>query len=137
MKLKVTVSALVKHNEKYLVCTQKCGIFIDTFHIPGGAVEDHETCDEALKREIKEECNLEICNIHRFGFDDKYVNYEGNDIHYIFLRYIADACSDMVTPGDDVKETFWVTEKEFLNLKHNEVTLKFISDLQSAGLMGK
>lgn len=135
MNRRVTVSALIEYGGKYLVCTQNCGIFLNTVHIPGGGVEGNESCEEALRREVREECGIEICNIHRFGFDDRIISLNGSDVHYIFLRYLASANSSKVTPGDDVKEAYWVTAEEFVNLNHNEITQKFIKDLQSAGLL--
>ena len=55
------VAALIKNNDKILLCQRKAD---DTFALlwefPGGVVEKNETLKDALTREIKEELDLEI-----------------------------------------------------------------------------
>ena len=137
MRIRVTVSALIRYNEFFLLCQQKKdrGIYLDTFHIPGGGVEDGEDCLQALKREVLEECGIEIKNIHRFGFSDRIINVQGEEVHYIFLRYIAESCSMIVSPGDDVEKVFWVKKENIFNYNHNQVTLEFLHDLQVANVL--
>ena len=58
---KEVVGALIEKDGKYLVAQRKLD---DTFgglwEFPGGCVEDGETMEEALRRELKEELDLEI-----------------------------------------------------------------------------
>ncbi|MFA6079487.1 MAG: (deoxy)nucleoside triphosphate pyrophosphohydrolase [Candidatus Omnitrophota bacterium] len=64
---KEVVGALIEQDGKYLVAQRK---FDDTFgglwEFPGGCIEDGETKEEALRREIMEELGLEIEPSHLF-----------------------------------------------------------------------
>ena len=63
------------------------GPYPDTWHIPGGGVElGKESLIEALRREVKEETNIEITDIIPIGFsEDREPNKHGEMTHYIFL----------------------------------------------------
>ena len=55
------VAALIKNEKKILLCQRKkddhYGLL---WEFPGGSLEDGETLEEAIEREIKEELSLEI-----------------------------------------------------------------------------
>ena len=57
------VAAIIKVNDKFLCCQRsqnKNSYLSRKFEFPGGKVEDNETNEEALIREIKEELSLSI-----------------------------------------------------------------------------
>ena len=60
------VCAAIIRNEKIGIAKRKSKISNGIYEFPGGKVEDNETEIEALKREIKEECGIEIENIQFF-----------------------------------------------------------------------
>ena len=63
--MKVVCAAIIR-NEKIGIAKRKSKISNGIYEFPGGKVEDNETEIEALKREIKEECGIEIENIQFF-----------------------------------------------------------------------
>ena len=63
--MKVVCAAIIR-NEKIGIAKRKSKISKGIYEFPGGKVEDNETEIEALKREIKEECGIEIENIQFF-----------------------------------------------------------------------
>lgn len=63
--MKVVCAAIIR-NEKIGIAKRKSKISNGIYEFPGGKVEDNETELEALKREIKEECGIEIENIQFF-----------------------------------------------------------------------
>lgn len=63
--MKVVCAAIIR-NEKIGIAKRKSKISNGIYEFPGGKVEDNETEIEALKREIKEECGIEIENVQFF-----------------------------------------------------------------------
>lgn len=60
MKTVNVVAAIIKDNDKIFATQRGYGDLKGGWEFPGGKVEDHETLQEALKREIKEELDVEI-----------------------------------------------------------------------------
>ncbi len=60
MKILVTVDAIVERDDKILLIKRKNEPFKGCWALPGGFIEYGESAEEAVKREIKEEANLEI-----------------------------------------------------------------------------
>lgn len=54
------VAAIIHHQGKFLATQRGYGDFKGYWEFPGGKIEPGETPENALKREIKEELNLEI-----------------------------------------------------------------------------
>ena len=60
MKTIKVVAAVIKKQNKVFVTQRGYGEFKDGWEFPGGKIEQGETPQEALKREIKEELDAEI-----------------------------------------------------------------------------
>lgn len=60
MKKIHVVAALIIRDDKVLIAQRKGGAFNGGWEFPGGKIEPYETPQQALKREIKEELNLDI-----------------------------------------------------------------------------
>ena len=60
MKIVNVVPAIIKDNDKIFATQRGYGDLKGGWEFPGGKVEPHETLQEALKREIKEELDVEI-----------------------------------------------------------------------------
>ena len=75
MKEIEVVAAIIKHNNKIL-CTQrdvsKNEEVSFKWEFPGGKIEVGETNEEALKRGIKEELNIEV-NIEKYFMEVNYI----------------------------------------------------------------
>ncbi len=54
------VAALIEKDGHFLVAQRKYGDTGETWEFPGGKIEENETEEQALKREINEELNIEI-----------------------------------------------------------------------------
>ncbi len=91
MKKIEVVAAVIHHNEKIL-CVQrgdnKYNYIAFKYEFPGGKIEEGETNEEAIKREILEELNLNITIDSNFIT----VNHEYPDFTLIMHSYIC-SCS--------------------------------------------
>ena len=71
MKTLNVVAAIIHKDDKILATKRGYGEFINQWEFPGGKIEAGESKEEALKREIKEELNIEI-EITNFALDLEY-----------------------------------------------------------------
>jgi 8-oxo-dGTP pyrophosphatase MutT (NUDIX family) len=76
--------------------------------LPGGRVEEGESLEQALVREIQEETGLCILIEHNLG---EYLQHLGDTtvtLNYFRCRTISDAAS----PGDDLELVSWLKKAE-------------------------
>ena len=117
---KAIVGAFI-FNEKNELLLLKQSNWKNKYTCPGGKVEFNETLEEALKREVKEETNLEIEDIRMFeivdglNLKDKYVP---GDNHFIFIDYIAKAKNPKkLKINKEAVKAVWLKPKEWLKRK--------------------
>ena len=68
MKELYVVAAIIKKDNQILATQRGYGEFEGLWEFPGGKIEDGETKEEALVREIKEELNADII-VEKFALD--------------------------------------------------------------------
>ncbi len=93
MKSIEVVAAIIKKDDKYFVTQRGYGDYKDWWEFPGGKIEDGETPQEALIREIKEELDADI-------IIDKYlctVEHDYPEFHIKMDCYICSLVSDDIT----------------------------------------
>ena len=79
MKKIDVVCGILIQNEKCLIAKRKTGDSVGKFEFPGGKVEKGETQKEALKRELKEELNIDVDQLHFLANSVDFQN--GKEIH--------------------------------------------------------
>lgn len=134
MKSRVIVVGLIEKGGKFLLGkkSDNIGPYPNTWHIPGGGIDlDKESCDEALRREMKEEAGIEIDNIQNVGFDEDYEpNKHGEMTHYIFLDFRATCVSEKINVGDDMNSLQWIKKEELKKLNLNKPTIRLLKKLK-------
>ena len=103
--------ALIKNNDKYLL-EQATARSNNSLAIPGGHVLAGEDGLTGLKRELKEELNLENLNIKHIDT----IIYPHNS--YIFNIYLIEDeinINDLVYDPNEVVNINWYTKEEILN----------------------
>ena len=80
-----------------------------TLDLPGGFVDNEETAEEGMVREIKEETGLEVRDLkYLFSIPNIY-RYSGMDIHTLDLFFLCHVDDDALPEAaDDAAECFWV-----------------------------
>ena len=85
--------------------------------IPGGHIELGETIEQALKREIKEETNLDIFDIRFITIQEFIFGEEFHEKrHFIFLDYTCKTKTTKVVLDKEGSGYIWTTINEALKL---------------------
>jgi phosphoglycolate phosphatase-like HAD superfamily hydrolase/ADP-ribose pyrophosphatase YjhB (NUDIX family) len=118
-----TVGALVFNpaGEALMVRTQK---WSGLWGIPGGKIKWGEPSEDALRREIMEETNLEVSNIQFVLVQDCLHSKEFyRDAHFVLLNYTCVANDPSATKlNEEAQEFRWVRREEALKMNLNAPT---------------
>jgi len=127
-----TVGALVFNTlgQVLLVRTHK---WSDLWGIPGGKIKWGEPSVEALRREIKEETNIEITNIEFVLAQDSIHSQEFyRDAHFVLLNYTCQSASGTeVILNDEAREFRWLPLTEAMKLPLNQPTRTLLEVVQT------
>jgi len=95
---------LVRHR------VERGGFWQGKWICPGGRLEPGETIEEAIRREVKEETQLDIDLVAPLHPFDRVVRAEDGRVtlHVIYIDYLAKATGGELEPGSDVGEARWV-----------------------------
>lgn len=86
--------------------------------LPGGGLEIEESAENAVMREVREECGID-CTPGRLVYVREFID-EDNDRHYIELFFMAEVSSYEISTGYDPELTEqYIMEAGFLN--RNEI----------------
>ncbi|PIS09571.1 ADP-ribose pyrophosphatase [Candidatus Beckwithbacteria bacterium CG10_big_fil_rev_8_21_14_0_10_34_10] len=123
------VGALV-FNRKGEILLVKSYKWKGKYQIPGGHIEEGETIEEAVKREVKEETGLEVfkiefLNVQEAVFDKAFFKKR----HFIFIDYTCRTNSLKVILNEEAQSYIWTTLKKALKMNLNSYTRKAIKDL--------
>ncbi len=124
------VGAVVRKGDQALIIRRGKAPRRGEWSIPGGAVEIGETLEQAVRREILEECSVEIAvggivdavdMIQRDA--DGRVQY-----HYVVVDFAADWVAGSLSANSDAMEARWVSaakvDRYVKNVKTRDVILK-------------
>ena len=118
-----TVGALIfdSNGHVLMIRTQK---WSNMWGIPGGKTKFGETSEEALRREIKEETNLEIDQVQFVMVQDCIHSREFyRDAHFVLLNYTCKVKGrSEVTLNEEAQEFRWVPVKEAMSFELNKPT---------------
>ena len=94
---------LVKHKP------ERGGFWQGKWICPGGELELGETIEEGIKREVKEETQLEIDLLAPLPPFDRIVKSDDEtSLHVIYIDYLARLSGGKLKPGSDVGEAMWI-----------------------------
>lgn len=111
-------TALILENDKgeILLTKRKHPPKKNYWDLPGGFIDFKETAEESLRREIKEELDINLKKITYLGSYWSYYPYKGIRYQTLCLAFFSKYSNEKITIKDDVKD-FRFFPKNKINLK--------------------
>jgi len=132
-----TVGALISNalGQVLMIRTQK---WSNLWGIPGGKIKFGETSEDGLRREIKEETNLDITDIDFVLVQDCIHSREFyRDAHFVLLNYTCRVMdSGAVRLNEEAQEFHWVSLEEALAMELNRPTRILIEAVMARSNQG-
>ena len=99
-----------------------------TWALPGGLIELGETAEVAVRREIHEECGIEVDVGPILGlFEPVYSEPDGRiRYHFVVIDFLAYYRGGTLRAGDDAAEAVWVDPVDFAGYELNPATRDMI-----------
>jgi phosphoglycolate phosphatase-like HAD superfamily hydrolase/ADP-ribose pyrophosphatase YjhB (NUDIX family) len=118
----VTVGALI-YNTAGQVLMVRTHKWSNLWGIPGGKIKWGEPAEAALRREIKEETDLEIDDIEFVLVQDCIHSREFyRDAHFVLLNYTCVAQPGTVRLNEEARESRWTSLEDALSMAINQPT---------------
>ena len=111
----VAQKGIIVKNGKILIVRRAINDFIteNMWEFPGGKLEFGEDLEEGLKREVKEETNLDV-NIGKLLYSYTFKTHPHRQL--VVLSYLCSVDSDVVTLSSEHDEYAWVSKEQ---LRHS------------------
>lgn len=117
---RVGVGAVVLDGERVLLVRRGRPPAQGRWSIPGGLVTLGERIEDAVHREIAEECGLRVRLLGLCGVIDRVITEPPGSgrvrYHYVIIDYVAEPAGGELRAGSDAAEARWVTLAELAAL---------------------
>ena len=125
MKTIEVTAAVIERDGKFLIAKRKKGKHLENkWEFPGGKIEQHETAEECLARELKEEFGI-IAEIAGFLTESKF-NYGDVKIRLLGFRAIYISGEFRLNAHEEIK---WVSANEFIKFDFAEADIPLIEKI--------
>ena len=120
----VTVGAAIFHPRTHDVLMFRTHKWSGLWGIPGGKVHHGEPCVDALRRELKEETNLDVSDVEFVLVQDCIGSKEFyRDAHFVLLNYRCRAVEPFeVKLNEEAQEFRWVPLADAMRMELNQPT---------------
>lgn len=125
--INVVAGILINDNNEILIAKRKIDKSMGGYwEFPGGKIEDGESPEESLIRELKEEMNISIKINECFG--EK--SYDYGDFKINLIAYICEITEGEISLTDH-SEVKWVKKDELSKYKIAPADIYFVNKLQN------
>lgn len=129
-KVRVGVSAVIINENKEILVTKRSlnDDFLPGFwDIPGGGIDSGELFEEGLKREILEECGIQIEVIRQITTN----KYNENGTEVTEITFLAKAISTNVNLNPEHTEFKWLKYSDLNKVKLSDYVINLIEPAKS------
>lgn len=126
MKSIKVVAAIIQKEDKIFATQRGYGEWKDWWEFPGGKIEQGETPEEALKREILEELSTDI-SVDEFFCT---VEYDYPKFHLTMHCYLCSLLNDALHLNEH-EAARWLSKEELNNVKWLPADLVILEKLQT------
>lgn len=110
------VGAVVLDGDRVLLVRRGAAPSAGKWSIPGGLIHLGERIEDAVRREVEEECGLHVRVLGLCGVVDRILPADRSDpqgsgqvrYHYVIIDYVAAAEGGALKAGSDAAEARWV-----------------------------
>ena len=122
-------AAVIEKDGKVLIARRKRPFMGHHWEFPGGKLEDNETLEECLRREIREELGIDIAVGKLISSRKHVINCQSAIILY---AYHADHLSGEITLNDH-DEIAWVKPEDLIKYNYPDPDWQIVKDILKAG----
>ena len=123
----LAVGAVILKENRILLVQRRNPPYSGCWTIPGGKVKFGESTRDALVREIKEECGLEVVPGRIIDVIDHIeVSYDAPEVHYVIVDFYVESFSGSLIAGSDAFDARWVDHSGLEDLQIPELTRRFL-----------
>ena len=107
------VAAIIEYDGSILATVRACSPDAGRLDLPGGFVDNQETAEQALGRELKEELSLQTIAPVYFGSYPNLYPYKARTYHTLDLIFTVKLMTlPSLAPADDVASIRWIKTSE-------------------------
>lgn len=109
--LEVVAAIIIKNNKIFAAQRKDEGELAKKWEFPGGKIENNETKEEALKRELKEEMDIDVVVLEYFLT----VKHEYKTFNITLHSYICKLDSEKINLNEHI-DSKWLSNDELFNV---------------------
>jgi 8-oxo-dGTP diphosphatase len=122
-------AAIIRRNGKVLIAKRSSTSSLpNKWEFPGGKIDDGETPEECLKRELQEEFDI-VVDVGDYLTESVY-QYEQKTVRLLAFQVITEAGFETLNAHDDVR---WVLAEELLDYDLAPADVPIAKEVQSRG----
>ncbi len=127
----VAVGTVVVRNGSVLLARRGKPPSQGKWSVPGGAVDVGESLEDAARREIREECGIEVDLTDTVEVIQRITRDEAQRVrfHYVIVDYVARWVAGEPRPSEEASEVRWFRPEEFDGLDMTAGTAEVIRRL--------
>lgn len=108
---KVSVNCIIEKDGKILLVQEAKGKITGKWSVPGGKVNEGESFEEAMKREVKEETNLDVLDMEKISIIQEEPNHTVKHILKVKTE------GDVKPQEDEILDARWFSLDEIQKMK--------------------